>query len=821
MKPAAQPLDDSLTTEFSQARIDAQDVEYILPLREFLETHGLLVSVNREDGGVPVYHLIAGDAEFVAAYFRKGHTDTKFLYIILGLAGPFTHSTHKNQKVVLADIKQLTAQQVHEVFDFFFTSGKDVLDLRSPELAKLMHRKIIEPKIEPVVREVEAGDRARIGRIMSDVFRDEKTQKKAHAPRSWVWGVLFGLALFVVPFFWYLLSMGIISVSLGVSAKALTQGNVTVVRRGTAVARHWIGQGKLVLGAFGVPLSFGEYGLVRDQERVWSFFESARKAESEVGELLGLAQRVASGLLAQSDVAGSEMTPAADMAELGRLLTSTQNSLGLAQADLSELLSRRVMPFSVPAVWRVGEQLIEKLSDVRSNVTNIDKTVSLFVQASGFREPRVYLVLFQNSLELRPTGGFIGSVGLATFAEGRMQDFAIHDVYTFDGQLKGHVDPPLPIRELLGQEHWYLRDSNWDPDFAETGARAAWFYEKETGHKVDGVIAVNIPFVVDLLAATGPIDLPDYDDRITAENFYGKSLYYTQANFFPGSTQKKDFLGTLARTLIEKITKGNDVNNTQLFHAMTNAFERHDLMFHFVDPELQSLVEHFGWAGKVPAESGCAATGNAYCAFDFLAIVEANLGVNKVNHLISRSIHRDIRVDEFGKIREDVLLTIKNAGSSEDPAAQPYVVYTQFIPSDAVSVDEISLDGVAIGSSGKTVKLPRVLPYIEQSLMASGRSVWGVAIDVPPASEKKILVSLRHEKPLAFGVGGSILDVYDQKQPGVTGAELSVSVSYPLGWTAGVEGGSAKKEGFIAKDGQFQYNTILTRDKFTRIRFTR
>ena len=65
---------------------------------------------------------------------------------------------------------------------------------------------------------------------------------------------------------------------------------------------------------------------------------------------------------------------------------------------------------------------------------------------------------------------------------------------------------------------------------------------------------------MDFLEATGPILLPDYNDQISAENFFGKSFYYTQNNFFPGSTQKSDFLGTLARALVEKLTSDKAVN---------------------------------------------------------------------------------------------------------------------------------------------------------------------------------------------------------------------------------------------------------------------
>ena len=68
-------------------------------------------------------------------------------------------------------------------------------------------------------------------------------------------------------------------------------------------------------------------------------------------------------------------------------------------------------------------------------------------------------------MELRPTGGVYRQSCSGNLADGRLADFSVEDVYTADGQLKGHVDPPPPISLLLGQEHWYLRDSNWDRIF--------------------------------------------------------------------------------------------------------------------------------------------------------------------------------------------------------------------------------------------------------------------------------------------------------------------------------------------------------------------
>jgi hypothetical protein len=444
----------------------------------------------------------------------------------------------------------------------------------------------------------------------------------------------------------------------------------------------------------------------------------------------------------------------------------------------------------------------------------MDKLVSLFLQLAGFKEPRTYLVLLQNSAELRPTGGFIGSVAVASFADGRMSDLSVQDVYTFDGQLKGHVDPPVPVRELLGQEHWYLRDSNWDPDFAVSAERAAWFYQKEAGTSVDGVLAVNTPFIVSVLKATGPIDLPDYNDRISADNFYGKALYYTQNDFFPGSTQKKDFLGTLTRALITKITTSRTTNVPALFRAVTGALAGHDLLMMFGAADLQSVVSHYGWAGKVPSTTGCVGEDPARCSFDPLVSVEANMGVNKVNYFVSRIVDRQVTVNTDGAISETVTETIKNTSGQDSGLS--YRMYLRFLLPADVSVAGVMFDGVKVMSRKDTSTTPS-LPYLERTDLAGAAYVLGIGADIPAGHEKQLSMTYTRDHVVSFGAEGAVVDLFLQKQPGVSGTPVHTVIRYPAAWTAGVEG----QEDFIANTGQLEYNTVLDRDVLTRIRFTK
>jgi hypothetical protein len=431
---------------------------------------------------------------------------------------------------------------------------------------------------------------------------------------------------------------------------------------------------------------------------------------------------------------------------------------------------------------------------------------------AGFKEPKTYLVLLQNSNELRPTGGFIGSVGKATFEEGVLTDFAISDVYELDGQLKGHVDPPEPMKYLLGLEHWYLRDSNWDPDFKISGQKAAWFYEKESGVQVDGVIALNVPVIVDLLTATGPIRLPDYNDVISADNFFGKSFYYTQNNFFPGSTQKSDFLGTLSRALTTTLTSDKSVNSIAVFRAITAGLMRKDILFMFTDPDMQQFVEHFRWAGRVPGETGCEGVDKEFCMFDPIIAAEANMSVSKVNYFIKRDAQREISITPDGVVTQSYSLTLRNTSnilSKEEERGKGgnYIPYIRFFVPDNTQMDDITLDGVPIH-------------YIENSVSEGGLRAVGVAVDIQPGTKHTIRVTLTRTTPLVFGRGGTVLDVFNSKHPGVSDETIHTTIRYPIYWKVTDE--SKVKEvtqTLVAKEGQLEYNSTISQDQMIRLRF--
>ncbi len=813
MHAATTPVATDENPDMLAARIDAQDEPAVLPLREYLETYGVTVFVNTPPPYTVTYHVAMGDNDFVKHIFsRAGKTGLHRLAIVVGYPYVLPDPAVYHARIIFLDPKEISSGQVKDIFEFFFTSDKKMLDLRSERLTRTVHEK---PAVLPAAPAV--GDRERIGHIIKDVFGDsvKRPPRRRKNRRRWAIGIVMGAGILILPVIWYFVSIAVSGAALAASARAMVAGNVGAVRWQTRVATYWIRQGRAVLRIAAVPVRWiGVQEQIRGQERLLSFFTDAAAASQSVQSMLVIGQSVAAGFLNQVDVTGTGTTPAADITKLRTSLDSVQNTLGLAQAELSLLLKDRTFPFNVPAVAGEGTRVAAEIATLRASASDMDQLVSLFLQVSGFKEPRKYLILLQNSSELRPTGGFIGSVAVASFEDGRMTDLAIQDVYTFDGQLKGHVDPPVPVRELIGQEHWYLRDSNWDPDFSVSAAKAAWFYQKESGGSVDGVLAVNTPFIVDVLQATGPIDLPDYDDRVTAENFYGKSLYYTQNDFFPGSTQKKDFLGTLTRALITKITTSRTTNMPALFRAVTRALAGHDLLMMFGSGELESVIAHYGWAGKVPSAEGCAGVAAVSCRVDPLIIVEANMGVNKVNSFVGRTVDRQITVNTNGSISETIIQTIKNTSGQD--RGLPYRTYLRLLLPSDVAVAGVTIDGVAVTSRKDTTKIPSV-PYLERTDLSSPFTVLGIGVDIPAAGEKQIAVTYTRDTVVSFGESGAVVDLFVQKQPGVSDAPVHTVIRYPSAWTAGLEGVGD----FIAMPGQLEYNTVLDRDHLTRIRFTK
>lgn len=430
--------------------------------------------------------------------------------------------------------------------------------------------------------------------------------------------------------------------------------------------------------------------------------------------------------------------------------------------------------------------------------------INFFPALSGQRERKTYLVLFQNNSEIRPTGGFIGSYGLLTFDKGHLLDFEIKDVYFADGQLRGYVEPPSPLKTYLGQDVWYLRDSNWDPDFPTSAQRAEWFFEKETGRKVDGVIALNLTAVQKLIEVLGPIELPDYQEKITKDNFFEKAEYYSEKDFFPGSTGKQDFLGQVGRLLIEKIKNANQPTLILIAQKLMSSLEEKDLMAYFNSSEINLFLTRLNWDGSLKSIS-CQKGKN--CLEDYLLVVEANLGVNKSNYFLKRSIEQTASLGKDGLVTDTLLITYENKSPEDVFPAGKYKTYLRIFVPQYSQLLHCRVDNL-VCSPDQTIE--------------HGRGVFGFLVEVPVKEKRRVelvyTLKQKLEQEYIF---------YLQKQSGVISDKdtFTFSFNYPENFV--IENLQPPKrnsflpfpQNFLTGKGLFVYNTSLLADFYLKADF--
>jgi len=259
-------------------------------------------------------------------------------------------------------------------------------------------------------------------------------------------------------------------------------------------------------------------------------------------------------------------------------------------------------------------------------------------------------------MELRPSGGFMGSYVRVDVEKRGIQKFVVTDIYQPDGQLPGHVEPPLPIQEAFGIGGWKLRDANWDVDYAKAAAATKWFFEegKETG--VDGIIAVNLSLLQRWLAVVGPLKLSTYDEVITEHNFYSLAQRYAELNFQPGSTSKRDFLGAAGVSLLNQTNNTNFFQRLRLVGIVLDQLQTNQIFVWFDDTSLQSIVRSRHWTGELP-QSIPDQRGYFYW-------VDSNLGSNKADCCISRSLTQSV---EEGRLTFTMKLKNSNEFSTPEP----------------------------------------------------------------------------------------------------------------------------------------------------------
>ena len=401
-------------------------------------------------------------------------------------------------------------------------------------------------------------------------------------------------------------------------------------------------------------------------------------------------------------------------------------------------------------------------NDFQKGISQLQKAKKIFTllpDILGEKNEQTILLLFANNMELRPGGGFIGSYGILKTQYFGIKEFTIFDVYDADGQLTAHIPPPNPIRDYLNQPHWFLRDSAFFPDFYDTYQQATFFLQKEMGlSSWNGAALITTSAVKDIIGAFDEVVLPDYNERITKDNFYIKTQYYVEHDFFPGSTQKKSFLSSLVKQLLSQIETANPL---LLSTAIVEGFDQKNMVLFMNDEKLQKNLDELFWSGRL-ATPFCPESAKNNCYADFQFALDANLGVNKTNFFIDESHDIKTSIDDAGLITTNLSISYSNNSFLDVFPGGNYKNYFQILLPANSSVMRVQVDGQQINAYDSETGKHRMIGFL---------------VEIPPQAKKTL--SITYTSPIKFKKGKATYQLVLQKQIGALAHDVHFSLNLP------------------------------------------
>ncbi len=415
--------------------------------------------------------------------------------------------------------------------------------------------------------------------------------------------------------------------------------------------------------------------------------------------------------------------------------------------------------------------------------------ILLLPDVLGLRAPRHYLILAQNQDELRPTGGFITGVALVTVAGGRPTDFTLTDANAVDDFSRGpYPAPPDPLRQYMLSELWVLRDANWSPDFPTSAQAIRDLYALGQGQTVDGLVAFDQTALQRFLAVLGPVDVAGLPEPVSAENFLELMRQaWSDTPREVWGTERKDFMGPLAQALLERLKATRDPGTfLDLAQAGLELLAERHVLLAVPEPPFAGFLAQRGWDGAVRPG-----------AHDFLMVVDANLGFNKVNAAVTQALAYHVDLTNPAAPVGTLTLTYTNTVPTAKPCvhfgvANHSTQYSDYLNDCYWDYWRVLLPAGVTGLSAPDNAVPGAELLSGEDDFAPAHlgpgeagttAVAGFFVLAPLATHTTVLTY--QLSPAALDLsrrGQAVYRLHIQKQAGTGALPFALSVVYPAGW---------------------------------------
>ena len=660
-------------------------------------------------------------------------------------------------------------------------------------IAVFVGRGVLEPEIGA------AGAAVPLSALTFVAVHGRVYKEHARGPSGVAIAALLGLGVVAM-------AASVLTVAAGVEARDLLNDGRSAAHQAVAAARR--GEPDIAAARFGQAAdAFGEA-----HDKLGSPLLTPGLAVPVLGSNLYAARELsAAGLdLAR---AGEQLTAPVDPEKLrlrgGRIDLAEVRRITPALEEAAALLSKTAdrvddlnTAFLIEPVRDAIDEVEEELADTEQDAVRGAAAAKIAPAVLGAEGPRRYFLAVQNPAELRATGGFIGSWGILTAVDGKVDLEFIDRVDTLN-QGRG------PDRVITGPEEYLERygrfepaltwqNVNMSPDFAVVGEVIAELYPKSGGEQIDGVVAVDPAGLAALLQLTGPVSVEGWPERVTAQNVVDITLRQAY-EAFARDPARAEFLGDVANVAFDVATEGDLGRPGTVANVLGKAAREGHFSLYFTRPREEAIAALVNADGSVPQTDA-----------DSLMLVTQNAGANKIDYYLHRHLDYSVRIDPSSSESADVSGTL-DVGL-ENTAPNSLLPQSVIGPSEGLEGRFVAGENFSYVSvytpSGLTAVGINGLPVEVEAETELGRNVFSTFVSTYSGTTSTVSLGLDGEVSLGPDRWYTLELV---RQPFLTPDDVSVELEVPRGWRI------AETEG-LGTDGERRARGNLELAETTTIR---
>ncbi len=360
--------------------------------------------------------------------------------------------------------------------------------------------------------------------------------------------------------------------------------------------------------------------------------------------------------LALTDTAGELLEPADPDLPISAAidaLRSLELSMSEGVAALDAATERVASLDGFRLVGPLGDarrELVARLNRVGPQAAAAEEGLGALLTFLGDAGPRRYLIFTQNPDEVRPTGGYIGTYGVLSAAEG---DVALERYDSSENWYRANPEAVVPPEEAstafqipdppVAQT---IANVNALPDWTLAGELAAELWERGGEDPVEGALSLTPEFLARILKVVGPVEVPEYSETVTAKNVIERTDFYTHRAEVPEGRDRKDFLAVLADIVVQRLLAAPASSWGELGQAAAEGFDAREAMVWSTDGDVADAVARREWDGVLPQAAG-----------DFFFQAEFEYSAKNGRGLERTYGHQvELRPDGSGRVTTDITI---------------------------------------------------------------------------------------------------------------------------------------------------------------------